>query len=117
MCSKGVDFGQNLAQAKEKSGFVVRSAVKDQCYTVFHKSITAPTLEVAMQPTRRKLLWIEEEHFWGWSCSECAWLFRPLGPLVGESIDDMKVHYEKQRDNEFTSHVCAEHPRATKNLH
>jgi hypothetical protein len=88
----------------EKSGFCRGSAIKDQSYAV----------EVATQPMRRKLLWIEEQHFWGWSCSECAWLFRPLGPLVGESIDDMKVHYEKQRDDEFTSHVCTEHPRATK---
>jgi hypothetical protein len=27
----------------------------------------------------------------------------------------MKTHYERQRDKEFTSHVCAEHPRATNN--
>jgi hypothetical protein len=79
------------------------------------KNHNAPSLEVAMEPMRRKLVWIEEEHFWGWGCSECTWLFRPLGPLVGQSINDMKVHYEEQRDKEFTSHVCAENPRATKN--
>jgi hypothetical protein len=28
----------------------------------------------------------------------------------------MKMHYEDQRDKEFESHVCAEHPRPTKNL-
>jgi len=67
-----------------------------------------------MEPMRRRLVWIEEQHFWGWGCSECAWLFRPLGPLVGESIDNMKVHYEKQRDKQFASHVCAEHRRVTK---
>lgn len=63
---------------------------------------------------RRRLVEIEEQHFWGWGCSECAWLFRPLGPLVGQSIDDMKVHYEQQRDKEFAAHLCAEHPRPTK---
>ena len=78
-------------------------------------SVTAPTVEVAMEPMRRKLVWIEEQYFWGWRCSECAWLFRPLGPLVGQSIDEMKVHYEQQRDNEFASHICAEHGRASKN--
>jgi hypothetical protein len=67
-----------------------------------------------MESMSRKLLWIEEELFWGWGCSECAWLFRPLGPLVGQSIDDMKVNYEHQRDKEFASHACAEHPRARK---
>jgi hypothetical protein len=99
----------------EKSGFCRCHAVAGQCYTVFQRSITAPNLEVAMEPTRRKLTWIEEKHFWGWGCSECAWLFRPLGPLVGQSIGDMKVHYEQQRDQEFASHVCAKHPRAPKN--
>jgi hypothetical protein len=98
----------------EKNGLCRRNAVESQCYTVFQRSITAPNLEVAMEPTRRKLTWIEEKHFWGWGCSECAWLFRPLGPLVGQSIDDMKVNYERQRDKEFASHVCAEHARATK---
>jgi hypothetical protein len=70
-----------------------------------------------MEPIRRKLVSIEEHRFWGWGCSECEWVFRPLGPLVGQSIDEMKVHYEKQRDKEFASHVCAEYPRATKNPH
>jgi hypothetical protein len=27
----------------------------------------------------------------------------------------MKMHYENQRDKEFSSHVCAEHPRPIKN--
>lgn len=65
----------------------------------------------------RKLIWIESLNFQGWACSECAWAFKPLGPLVGDSIDEMKTHYERQRDKEFTSHICAEHPRATKNPH
>jgi hypothetical protein len=68
-----------------------------------------------MEPMGRKLVWIEEQHFWGWGCSACEWVFRPLGPLVGESIDDMKRHYGQLCDKEFTSHVCAEHPRVTKN--
>jgi len=70
-----------------------------------------------MEPIRRKLVSIEEQRFWGWGCSECEWVFRPLGPLVGQSLDEMKVHYEKQRDEEFASHVCAEYRRATKNPH
>ena len=68
-----------------------------------------------MGAMRRKLLWVERKNFQGWVCTECAWAFNPSGPLVGQSIDEMKKRYEKQRDLEFTSHVCAEHPRATKN--
>jgi hypothetical protein len=62
----------------------------------------------------RKLIWAESRTFQGWACSECAWTFKPLGPLVGESIDEMKMHYESERDKQFASHVCAEHPRPTK---
>jgi len=68
-----------------------------------------------MAPTRRELDWVKRKDFQGWVCSECAWAFKPSGPLVGTSIDEMKRHYEQQRDKEFASHVCAEHPRATKN--
>jgi hypothetical protein len=63
---------------------------------------------------RRKLVWIEEQRFRGWGCSQCAWMFNPSGSPTGKSLDEMKQNYEQQRDKEFTSHVCAEHPRATK---
>lgn len=68
----------------------------------------------AMSAMRRNMIWIEDRHFQGWACSECAWVFKPLGPLVDESIEAMKIHYEQQRDKEFSSHVCAGHPRAKK---
>jgi hypothetical protein len=68
-----------------------------------------------MEAMRRKLVWVKNRKFQGWVCSECAWAFNPLGPLVGESIEEMKTHYEEQRDKEFRSHVCAEYPRAKKN--
>jgi hypothetical protein len=67
-----------------------------------------------MEAMRRRLAWVERQNFQGWGCTECAWAFKPLGPLVGESIDEMKMHHEQQRDKEFTSHVCSKHPRATK---
>ena len=63
----------------------------------------------------RKLVWVDSHTFQGWACSECVWAFKPLGPVIDESIDDMKMHYENQRDKEFASHVCADHPRPTKN--
>jgi hypothetical protein len=64
---------------------------------------------------RRKLVWVERQNFQGWACTECAWVFNALGPLVGHSLDEMKMNYEKQRDKEFASHVCVEHPTATRN--
>lgn len=66
-----------------------------------------------MSAMRRKLVWVESQNFQGWACSECAWVFDPLGPLVGESIDEMKMHYDLQRDKEFTFHACVEHPGIT----
>jgi hypothetical protein len=64
---------------------------------------------------RRELVWIKELRFQGWGCSECAWLFNPSGPPIGESLEEMKENYERQRDREFRSHVCAEHPKAARN--
>ena len=61
---------------------------------------------------RRKLVWICEQRFRGWGCSECAWVFNPSGTPIGISLDEMKENYERQREREFASHVCAEHPRS-----
>jgi hypothetical protein len=59
---------------------------------------------------RRKLEWIEGPRSWGWGCSECAWMFNPVGAPIGNSLDQMKANFAKQLDKEFAAHVCAEHP-------
>jgi hypothetical protein len=61
---------------------------------------------------QRKLVWIEEQRFLGWGCSECAWVFNPSGAPIGNSLDEMKENYERRRGKEFAAHVCTEHPRA-----
>ena len=61
---------------------------------------------------RRKLVWVEEQHFWGFGCSECAWVFNPSGSPAGNSLDEMKQNYEQQREKDFAAHVCAKYPRA-----
>jgi hypothetical protein len=111
--SKAVRHRQDLAQGKEKSGSCGRSAVED--YAVVQKSLMASNCEVAMEPKSRKLVWAEKPRFHGWVCTECAWVFNPSWPLVGKTIDEMKTDFGQQRDKEFASHVCAEHPRAAKN--
>jgi hypothetical protein len=60
----------------------------------------------------RKLVRIKEHRFWGWGCSECAWVFNPSGSPTGKSLDEMKQNFEQWRDKDFATHVCAEHPRA-----
>jgi hypothetical protein len=62
----------------------------------------------------RKLVWIENQNFQGFRCSECNWKFKPAGTLVGESLDEMKQKYEAQRDKEFSAHVCVKHARAAR---
>jgi len=64
-----------------------------------------------MEAMRRRLVWVKTQNFEGWACAECAWAFKPSGPVVGDSIEEMKTHYERQRDKEFESHICAEHPK------
>jgi hypothetical protein len=59
----------------------------------------------------RKLIWIEQQRFRGFGCSECKWQFKSSGPLLGTSFDEMMRNFELHRDKEFALHVCAEHSR------
>jgi hypothetical protein len=68
-----------------------------------------------MEARSRKLEWVKRPNFEGWACTECVWVFVPKGPFYGESIDELRIQFELQRDKEFRSHVCAQHPRATEN--
>jgi hypothetical protein len=59
----------------------------------------------------RKLVWIEQPRFRGYGCSECGWRFKTSGMPTGRSFDEMMRNFESQRDKEFTSHACADHPK------
>ena len=59
----------------------------------------------------REMVWVERERFEGWACSNCEWIFRGSGQVVGTSIEEMKRWYETERDKAFSSHVCVAHPR------
>jgi hypothetical protein len=63
---------------------------------------------------RRNLIWIEDESIQGWGCSDCAWVFNPVGLPTGKSLEEMMRKYEEERDKHFAAHVCAEHPRGKK---
>src|SRR5260221_682338 len=41
----------------------------------------------------RRLVWIENQNFQGFGCSECNWLFRPITALLHESLDQMKEKF------------------------
>jgi hypothetical protein len=57
-----------------------------------------------------RLVWIDEKRFRGFGCSECPWVFNPSGSPTGNSFNEMMRNFELQRDTEFSSHVCADHP-------
>ena len=59
------------------------------------------------ESSSRKLVRIEGQSFEGWGCSECAWVFNPSGPPVGESLDEMTQNFKVQLSEEFASHDCA----------
>jgi len=61
---------------------------------------------------RREVVWIERPRFRGFGCSECGWRFKPSGAPTGASFDEMMRNFELRRNQEFASHVCADHPRA-----
>jgi hypothetical protein len=54
----------------------------------------------------RKLVWIEQQRFRGWGCSECASVFNPSSAPAGKTFDEVMRSFELQRDKEFTLHVC-----------
>jgi len=58
---------------------------------------------IAMQ---RTLEWIKNQNFQGFGCSECNWKFKPVGALVGDSLDEMKRNYLAQCKREFAAHAC-----------
>ena len=65
----------------------------------------------------RKLVWIEQQRFQGFGCSECAWIFISPSAPTGNSLDEMMRNFELLRDQEFTLHVCTDHPGAQNNAH
>jgi len=85
---------------------------ENQRCAFYHKVITAPDREARQGAMRRKLVWIDEQHFSGWGCSECAWVFSPVGFPTSKSLDEMKMNFERRRDKDFSDHVRAEHSRA-----
>jgi hypothetical protein len=59
----------------------------------------------------RRLVWIDETRRRAFGCSECAWVFDPFGSVTGNSLNEAMQNFEVWRDREFSSHVCADHPR------
>ncbi len=46
----------------------------------------------------RTMVWIEEEDFQGFGCSECGWRFKPSGSPTGTSFDQMIRNFELKLD-------------------
>jgi hypothetical protein len=65
----------------------------------------------------RKCVWIHNQKFEGFGCSECNWVFKPSGPPVGVSLDEMKRTFEAQRDEAFAAHLCAKAPKSPEHKH
>jgi len=59
----------------------------------------------------RKLVRVGEKNFSVWGCSECAWVFNPTDPPVGESLEDMIRNFQQRLSEEYASHACAQTSR------
>ncbi len=35
----------------------------------------------------RTMTWLSDAHHHGSACSDCAWIFKPSGPPIGQSLD------------------------------
>jgi hypothetical protein len=60
----------------------------------------------------RQMVWRKTPQLEAWTCVRCAWAFLPSGPPLGDSLDEMMLNYELQRDKEYACHVCAQYPKA-----
>ena len=65
----------------------------------------------------RILIWVKSARVRGWGCSDCGWTFEGTGPPQGDSISEMIESFERLRDKEFASHVCAKHPKTKNESH
>jgi hypothetical protein len=59
----------------------------------------------------RQIVWIKTARVRGWGCSQCNWVFSPLGPPLGNSLDEMMQNYEREREMEYLLHSCAQYPK------
>jgi hypothetical protein len=69
---------------------------------------------VTNEAMSRNLVWIDQKNFRGFGCSECGWRFQSSTRPSGKSFDEMMRNFELQRDKEFRSHGCTDHPTAKK---
>ena len=60
--------------------------------------------------TPPEMVWVQRKRVVGWACSECAWEFNPSEIPAGNTLAEIKLKYERERDRKFESHVCAEYP-------
>ena len=49
-----------------------------------------------MAAMSRKLVWIEQQRFRGFGCSECDWRFKSPSALTGTSFDEIMRNFELQ---------------------
>jgi hypothetical protein len=49
----------------------------------------------------RKIVWVEGQNLVGCDCSECAWVFSPSGPPIGETVAEVKQNCQMQLPEEF----------------
>jgi len=57
------------------------------------------------------MVWVQTKDFMGWACADCAWKFNPSGIPAGNTLAEIILSFERERDKEFGSHVCADHPK------
>jgi hypothetical protein len=89
----------------DNGGQVTSTTKSDQLASVIANGIFD-----MIDTTGRRLVWNGE--FQQWSCSECAWLFEPAGLFADKSLNQ---YFDLvRRDQEFASHLCANHQKHTK---
>ena len=83
----------------------------ERTFSLVSFSSTKGALRAAPSLSWSRSRMVKSAHSELWACSRCSWAFKPSGPPHGTSLEEMMQNFERRRDKEFASHVCAGHPR------
>jgi hypothetical protein len=54
---------------------------------------------------------IKDKRDYSWRCSNCAWRFKAPETISGDTMEEMKDHFELHLAQSFAAHVCSDYPK------
>jgi hypothetical protein len=61
----------------------------------------------------RFLTWVSDQHFQGWACSQCEWIY-PIPTLLADP--EAKSAFDRLASARFAGHDCTEHDKRVRQV-